>query len=115
AIGVTGSRTDHDRVMEIAWTSRYRDPKIQANDLIGWNSHDVRDQLHLIPCPVLLVRGEEDFMVPRELMVDTQAGIPGAEFIELPGIGHFPHVEHPDLAGIIVDFLERRGLGIAEQ
>lgn len=108
AIGVCGSEIDEARRLEIAWTSRYRDSKIIANDLLGWIGHDVRDKLQLVSCPVLLVRGEEDFFVPRELVEHTQKGLPGAEFVEIPGIGHFPHMESTALLNVVERFFKTR-------
>ena len=32
--------------------------------------------------------------------------LPGAELLELPGLGHWPWVEDPSLVGRIVGFLE---------
>lgn len=105
AIGAAGSVIAEERRREIAWTSRARDPKILANDLLGWIGHDLRGRLGQVPCPVLLVRGEEDFLVPRELLEATKVELPNSELVELPGIGHFPHVESPALLDVVERFL----------
>lgn len=110
SIGASGSEIDETRRLEIAWTSRSRDPKILANDQLGWNSHDVRDHLSQVTCPVLLVRGEEDFFVPRDLVEYTQKGLSDAEFVELPGIGHFPHMESSAFLEVVERFFKARGI-----
>lgn len=110
SLGACGSAAPPERALEVAWTARSRDPKVQASDLMAWNAHDIREALGAIACPVLLVRGAEDFLVPRALMEATLAGLPRAEYVELPGIGHFPHLESPELPALVHDFLERHGI-----
>ena len=110
SLGACGSKALPERALEVAWTARSRDPKVQASDLAAWNAHDLRAELGRIRCPVLLVRGEEDFLVPRALMEATRDGLADAEYVELPGIGHFPHVESPELPALVHEFLRRRGL-----
>ena len=63
-----------------------------------------------VRCPVLLVRGEEDFLGTAPLMQATRRRLADAEYVELPGIGHFPHMESPELPALVYDFLRRRGL-----
>ncbi|MGO8868353.1 MAG: alpha/beta fold hydrolase [Alphaproteobacteria bacterium] len=110
AIGVCGSKAPAERVAEIAWTARSRDPKVQGHDLLGWIHHDLRDHLNRISCPVLLVRGEEDFMLPHSLIQSTHEAISGSELVEIRGIGHFPHMEYPAFLPLVHDFLRTRGL-----
>lgn len=110
ALGVSGSDTEEARRLEIAWTTRARDPKVLANDLLGWIGHDVRASLGRVTCPVLLVRGEEDFFVPRELLEETRAGLADAEVVELAGVGHFPHMESAALLDLLSRFLKSRDI-----
>ncbi|MDI3256970.1 MAG: alpha/beta hydrolase [Kyrpidia sp.] len=59
--------------------------------------YDLRDRLHLIDVPVLILQGDEDKITPLEAARETAAGIPNARLEVLPGYGHFLHVECPDL------------------
>jgi len=109
SVGACGSKALTERTLEIGWTARSRDPKVQGCDLAAWNGHDIRAELGRVRCPVLLVRGEEDFLVPSALMRATRDGLADAEYVELPGIGHFPHMESPEFPALVHDFLRRRG------
>ncbi len=60
-------------------------------------SHDVRDLLHLIDCPVLLISSQQDHVTPPEEQELLQRGIQGAELVMLPRTGHAAFYERPDL------------------
>jgi pimeloyl-ACP methyl ester carboxylesterase len=49
---------------------------------------DVRHVLPAIRVPTLLLRGSEDTIVPSEVSRYMADRIPGAELVELPGVGH---------------------------
>ena len=51
--------------------------------------------LKKIHCPVLLVWGERDGMIPVQNAQDYLALIPQAELHVLPNIGHLPQEEDP--------------------
>jgi pimeloyl-ACP methyl ester carboxylesterase len=68
----------------------------------GW---DARDRVHRIDtarCPLTLLTGEYDYSCTMERSAETAAKIPGARFVPMPGIGHFPFAENPSL---FLDFL----------
>jgi pimeloyl-ACP methyl ester carboxylesterase len=52
---------------------------------LGW---DMRPQLTAIPCPVLVVQGEDDEHAAPQHAIDIAAGIPGAELWLVPGARH---------------------------
>lgn len=59
--------------------------------------HDLRGRLSEIDtgrCPVVMLTGEYDYLTPPEEGRRTASEIPGAEFIEMAGIGHFPMSEN---------------------
>jgi len=58
----------------------------------GW---DIRDRLHRIQAPVLLLSGAEDLLTPPWKCLETAKGIRGSRFEVLPGIGHAFPVEDP--------------------
>lgn len=65
--------------------------------------------LDRIPEPVMIAWGTRDRVLPlRSFAPILRDGIPGCEFRELPGLGHVPMVDAPELvADLILDFAAR--------
>lgn len=67
--------------------------------------HDLRDHLAEIDgnhCPVVMLSGEYDYLTPPAASQRTADQIPGATFIEMKEIGHFPMSEnYPRFAGYL--------------
>jgi 3-oxoadipate enol-lactonase/4-carboxymuconolactone decarboxylase len=82
---------------------------LQVNDL----SADVK----AIKPPALFIAGSEDGSVVPATVKEASEKIPGAEFIEIEGVGHIPCAERPDLvARIILEFAGiTPALGLYEQ
>jgi len=59
-------------------------------------AHDTADRLGKIFPPTLVVAGGEDKIFPAHHAQQLADGIPGAEFVALPRIGHSPMVEDPE-------------------
>lgn len=57
---------------------------------------DLRPLLPTIQTPVLLVQGNEDRIVPRLYFDELQAGLPQAQALLVPLVGHQPHYTHPE-------------------
>jgi 3-oxoadipate enol-lactonase len=57
---------------------------------------DLRDDLDAIVAPTLVVSGAEDAATPPAQGRALAAGIPAAEFVELPAAAHLGNVERPD-------------------
>ena len=57
---------------------------------------DLRDDLHSITAPTLVVSGAEDVATPPDMGHAIAAGIDGAEFVVLEGAAHLGNVERPD-------------------
>lgn len=82
---------------------------VGAADLQCWPKHNVKGKLGKVQCPVLVIRGDEDFHIPKELAEETVKEIPGGELLVMKGIGHYPMMEDPPrVAQIIADFVKRR-------
>jgi pimeloyl-ACP methyl ester carboxylesterase len=47
-----------------------------------------RDALRAVRTPTLVIHGADDPLVPVEAGRDTAASVPGAELLEIPGMGH---------------------------
>jgi pimeloyl-ACP methyl ester carboxylesterase len=58
---------------------------------------DARPHLGDIDVPTVVVRGDDDPVVPRDEAEAMAASIPGATFVAIPLAGHLPSVEQPDL------------------
>ena len=70
----------------------------QNNDLIENNA----SRLAEISAPVLITWGRSDRVLPRSQGPRLQAAIPGSELRVLPGVGHVPMLDQPDLMARIV-------------
>ena len=67
-----------------------------------------RDQAHLIPCPVCLFTGQNDWMNPKSLIDALAERIPNAEAHEVADAGHGIHSDRPDwFADRVSDWLAR--------
>ena len=71
---------------------------------------DARPLLAGITVPVLVVRGEEDAVVPLEEAKAVAEAVPDGELARLDGTGHLPPLEWPEeLARRLLRFLEDVG------
>lgn len=69
-------------------------------------NHSLRNRLHRIASPSLIVWGEKDGMVPRAHGAAYAAGISGAKFTIVQGAGHSAQVEKPEeTAQLVLEFL----------
>jgi 3-oxoadipate enol-lactonase len=69
---------------------------------------DVRERLAEIVAPTLVIAGAEDPATTGEMMRELAEGIPGAQFVVVPGAAHLPPATHPDA----VDAALREHLGV---
>jgi pimeloyl-ACP methyl ester carboxylesterase len=67
--------------------------------------------LDRIAAPVLIAWGTVDRLLPAGYFAPIlRDGIPGAEFLALPGLGHVPMVDDPEqVASVILEFAARYG------
>lgn len=74
----------------------------------GIGQFDARAQLKQIRQPTLVMVGEHDILTtPHQARILVE-GIPGAELVVLPGVGHFCHLEDPKgFASRVAGFLKR--------
>jgi len=69
---------------------------------------DRRPRLQQITRPALIVHGSDDVLVPPTSGEDTAKNIPGAEYIEVPGMGHdVPPSLGRKLANIVLAHIEK--------
>jgi pimeloyl-ACP methyl ester carboxylesterase len=100
---------DPEKVKELWW--QHQNAQQAGNgDIQGWAGHDVRTQLGDVRCPVLVIKGADDFWVPESL-IRLSAELIGeqAEVRILEDIGHYPMFEDPaGLAEILDTFITQR-------
>jgi len=82
----------------------------RAATVFGWRpffyNPRLRQWLHRIKAPTLVVWGEHDGVVPRAVGQAYADGIPGARLVTMPGSAHLPHLEQPEeFARLAGDFL----------
>lgn len=74
----------------------------------GIAQFDARAQLEQIRQPTLVIVGEHDILTPPQQARILAEGIPGAELVVLPDLGHFCHLEDPkEFASRSVSFFKR--------
>jgi pimeloyl-ACP methyl ester carboxylesterase len=70
--------------------------------------HDAYDRMHQVQCPVLIIHGSEDLMMPVGNAHLLKERIPHAELAILEGLGHGYNLEGQEQAdAIVIDFLRR--------
>jgi pimeloyl-ACP methyl ester carboxylesterase len=69
----------------------------------------LKQRLHRIDKPALLIWGEHDKIVDVEYGRKFCAAIPGARMVVIPGVGHVPQVEAPEkFDTLVADFIGGR-------
>jgi pimeloyl-ACP methyl ester carboxylesterase len=101
------------KVIESKWQHRATYQETCVADMDAWNDHDVRDALGNIKVPIFLFKGEADYHIPAQDVLDTIAAIPNGlgEGGIAEGMGHLIMMEQPErLAAACLDFLRRRNI-----
>lgn len=85
-----------------------------ARAMVAWaratRAYPMREHLHAIEAPTLLVWGEEDRITPLAAARAFAAGLPGARLVTIPRCGHAPMLEAPaEFAGAVGGFLASLG------
>lgn len=120
-----------DDALEAGWRLGYSDAYIEANratllerarhaaelaaprasymrQVLASARHDTYDRLGEITCPVLILHGADDVMIPVGNAALLKEGIPNAELHVLDGFGHGYNLEGQDAADkLIVEFVRR--------
>ncbi len=85
-------------------------PETADRAMAGIGGFDALDRLDRIRCPVLIVHGDKDLLLPPENALLLKSRIPHAELMMIPGAGHGYQASDP--VGIhqrIVAWLNQRG------
>jgi pimeloyl-ACP methyl ester carboxylesterase len=84
-----------------------REPERFENLLTPLLNLDQRDIVAQIPCPTLVVGGEDDRAVPPEVQREMATRIPGAQLQQFPGFGHFNDMENPAYQPLVTKFAQQ--------
>jgi pimeloyl-ACP methyl ester carboxylesterase len=77
--------------------------------------HAYRRQIRSVACPVLLLHGSRDRLVPIAVARAAARANPSWSLVVLPGVGHVPQLEAPrDSARVITDWLGSAGRPAAQ-
>lgn len=90
-----GDRTPADRSEDVVWQIQRNPAEVMVSDLIGYGHFDKRDDMGRITDPVLLLRGDADWLVSQEQVEATASRINGSRIALLEGTGHYPMIENP--------------------
>jgi pimeloyl-ACP methyl ester carboxylesterase/putative sterol carrier protein len=109
---LTGNRTPPDRAREVVWQIKRVNPEVMAGDLTGYAGFDKREEMGRVASPVLLLRGDADWLVSQEQVEETAARISDARISVLAGTGHYPMIENPfEFNEAVRGFLHEAGVG----
>ena len=94
------------------WYYSQSGPGIYQGDIHYYSfDHDVREAIKGIDtrqCGVFLLTGEYDYSATPEMTRQVAESIPGAEFILMTEIGHFPMIENPErFRGYLLPVLDK--------
>ena len=91
-------RENPEKIEELVAFSLRHQPTLKGTQgqMKALSFFNVKKRLGEIRCPVLVIAGDEDRMMPPENSRLLAEGIPGAELYIVKGAGHGFHVEKPD-------------------
>jgi pimeloyl-ACP methyl ester carboxylesterase len=81
------------------------DPRVMLATIDAECGFDVRERLHDIQAPVLVIGGGRDRAFPPDLVRETAARIPHARLIVYPRCGHIGTMLHPRFGRDVSEFL----------
>jgi pimeloyl-ACP methyl ester carboxylesterase/putative sterol carrier protein len=113
---MTGYRTPPDRAREVVWQISRTTPEVMRGDLTGYANFDKRSEVGKIKAPVMLLRGDADWLVYQEKVEEAASRIPGSKIAVLAGTGHYPMTENPlEFCDTVRSFLHEAGFGRASR
>jgi pimeloyl-ACP methyl ester carboxylesterase len=84
-------------------------PLSQYHDFLAIDHFDVRERIHALRPPLLLIRGIDDPAATPEYEREIHEAVPGSQYLKLRNAGHFPFAEQPEKVNLAIDeFLASR-------
>jgi pimeloyl-ACP methyl ester carboxylesterase len=89
--------------------SPYASPRESyVRQIVAAAQHDTWDRLSAIVCPVMIIHGADDVMLPVGNAHMLKERMPHAELHELEGMGHGYNLEAREIADpLVIDFVQR--------
>ena len=78
-------------------------PIAQYRDLVVIDRFDVRDRIHTLQTPLLLIQGVDDPLATGDYEEEIHRAVPGSKLIKMTQAGHFPMVEKPAEVNAAID------------
>ena len=78
-------------------------PVAQYRDLVAIDRFDVRDRIHTLQAPLLLIQGVDDPLATGDYEAEIRRAVPGSRLIKMKDAGHFPMVEKPAAVNAALD------------
>lgn len=78
-------------------------PVAQHRDLVVIDRFDVRDRIHTLQTPLLLIQGVDDPLATGDYEEEIHRAVPGSKLIKMNNAGHFPMVEKPVEVNAAID------------
>jgi proline iminopeptidase len=75
---------------------RYASRHVGAAAFRSLGAWDWREGLRSVTAPTLILHGEQE-LIPMRLVEEWTQALPNARLVRIPGAGHFPFVERPDV------------------
>ncbi|HEX5722703.1 MAG TPA: alpha/beta hydrolase [Acidimicrobiia bacterium] len=95
----------------VEWALETDAETLIATDSANVDLEDIRDLFRGISCPVLIIHGDEDRLIPLQSSQEL-ADLTDATLFTLKGAGHAPNVRDPVKVNLLIkDFVD--GLGVA--
>lgn len=70
--------------------------EVIRNDYLACNAFDLRNEIHHISCPALIIAGEDDPSTPPSYSTYMAEQIPDAKLVIVPKSGHYVMLEQTD-------------------
>lgn len=103
--GDSPRRADIERLIEIGSRTP---PAVVGACTLGNLDYDVRDRLHTVTVPALVIVGEKDRLARLRSARRLSDGIQGAQLVVMPGVGHMVMFERPsEITELIEGFAAR--------
>lgn len=100
-------KTDPAKLKPLADSMLGCPPEVTRKDFTACDAFDVRDKLHAIKTPVLVMTASEDMMTPIKHGQFLADRITSSAMVNIEDAGHLSPVEKPeDVAQAICDFIE---------
>ena len=85
-----------------------QDPETFARSVLGFVDADIRGELARITCPMLVVSGEHDILMPSDSAQRIKEFVPQAQCTVMRGVAHFLPFQAPErFAPMVTEFLEQ--------